>query len=417
MVRLSGPLVPAVAQQVLRPFRPGPWVPGRTRRVVLVDDEGDFDDGVAVLQRAPHSFTGEHTLEVTLHGNPLLVERWVAACQAVGAVLAEPGAFTRRAVLAGKLTLLGAEAIDLAIRAQGTAGLALARQVEALSDELLAIRTRLVTVTAELEARLDYPADELALEADGSLVDTLASVADRCAELAASYRVGRRLVEGATVAIVGPTNVGKSSLFNALLGEERALVHDGPGTTRDVVESRTELAGMAIRLLDTAGERVTDDPVEAAGLALASALTRNADLLLVVGTPGHPALPELCERTRDRNRLLVHTQSDHLVATDGFLGVSARTGAGLDELRSAIVRALGAEERADVVLGTARQAQLCGAVATGCRAAIEALELAGVAAAGDVLVVDALEPLDELTGADTREDVLDALFARFCIGK
>lgn len=417
VVRLSGPRVAHVRDLVLRPLRTGPWKRGRTRRVALHDAQGVFDDGIAVFQQGPASYTGEDTLEITLHGNPLLVERLVAACRAAGAQLAGPGAFTRRAVLAGKLTLLGAEAVDLTIRARSPAGLAVARGVDALSLELQQIRERLVQIVAELEARLDYPADELALEADAALLAALQRVGVRCSSLAGTYRVGRRLVEGATVAIVGPTNVGKSSLFNALLGTERALVHDGPGTTRDVVESQLALEGLAIRLLDTAGERLTDDPIEAAGLALATALTEQADLLVLVGTPGHPALAQLVQRTEGRDRVLVHNQVDVQPADEGFLGVSARTGQGVGDLKRAIVERLVTTDSSQVLLGSLRQAQLAGAIARGCAEAVDAFELAGVAAAIDVLVVDAIEPLDELTGADTREDVLDVLFARFCIGK
>src|SRR5690606_34862236 len=205
---------------------------------------------------------------------PLVVERLVRGAVALGARLADPGEFTRRAVLNGKLDLLQAEAVDQLSRASSAEGLRIGRA--ALDGSLGAfvgeLRATLVEVAAELEARLDHPADELAYLDDDLLLARLSDAAGRCRALAATETAGRALVEGARVALVGPVNAGKSSLFNALLGRRRALVHDAPGTTRDVLEARCRLADLDVVLLDTAGERVTTDPVEAAGLALAREL-------------------------------------------------------------------------------------------------------------------------------------------------
>lgn len=377
---------------------------------------------MAVYQQAPRSFTGEDTLEITLHGNPLLVERLVAACLKAGAVLAGPGEFTRRAVVSGKLALVEAEGIDLAIRATSAGGIAVARAAPVLSERLSGLRATLVHVVAELEARLDYPGDELALEDDAALVARLTEVADRAQAYAASHQTGRILVDGARVALVGAVNAGKSSLFNCLVGSERALVHSSAGTTRDVVETRCRIGQLEITLLDTAGERVTEDPIEAAGLALAAGLVAQADLLIIVlrAGDGMSAVEEaIVARTKSRRRLIVVNGVDreHGRLPDGALPVSAVAGDGLDDLRSAIVSALiddGLDPEA--IVGTARQASLLQTTAIAAREAIVALDLAGVAVAADELV-HGLEALDALTGADTREDVLDALFARFCIGK
>lgn len=384
-----------------------------------MDGLGLFDDAVAVFQRGPRSFTGEDTLELTVHGNPLIVERLVAACVAAGARVAGPGAFTRRAVANGKLSLIGAEGVDLAIRATSASGLAIAQAAPALEGHLVALRTDVLGVTAELEARLDYPGDELAYEDDETLRTTLGTIAERARTLADSHRIGRVLVDGARVALVGTVNAGKSSLFNRLVGRERALVSDRPGTTRDVVETRCRLGELEVTLLDTAGERQTDDPVEAAGLALARELVAGADLLLVVlrGEVRSPAEMEILERTAGRPRLVVHNGIDVDPAPEGSLAVSARTGEGLPGLQDAIVHALvGRPRDLDTVVGTVRQADHLRGLADAAENALEALELAGVAVAAEELV-DGLSAMDALTGADTREEVLDALFARFCIGK
>ena len=419
VIRLSGPAVPQIRDQVLRCHGPGPWRAGHVRRVDARDDSGTFDDGMAVFHAGPRSYTGEHTLEVTLHGNPLILERFIGACRAAGARLARPGEFTRRATLAGKLDLLAAEAIDLTIRAQTPAGLALARRTDRLGEVLTGIRTELLDAMAELEARLDHPSDEVSPATDQALMETIRSLGVRCADLAAGHRTGRHVIDGARVAIVGPVNAGKSSLFNALLGRERALVHDRAGTTRDVVESRMRLGPLEITLLDTAGERETDDPIEAAGLALAGEMTATADLWVVVA-PGRvdTTVETILERAGDRSVLCVCNRMDlaDAVAPRGWIGTSTKTGRGLPELKTALLASLAEHPVDQVLVGSLRQADGLRAVAEACDATPEAFAVAGVAAAADTLM-EGLEALDGITGADSREEVLDALFSRFCIGK
>jgi len=422
-VRLSGQPVDAVRDAVLRPRSAGPWRSRVQRRVDLVDGGEVFDDGLATWVRGPHTATGEDTLEVGLHGNPLLVDRLVGACRRAGARLARPGEFTRRGVEHGKLDLLQAEGIDQLIRARTASGLAVARQGVAgpLSDWMHQLREELLQQAAELEARLDYPDDELALAPDEAVVQALGALGARCRALAATEDVGRVRVEGARVALVGPVNAGKSSLFNRLLGRDRALVHPTAGTTRDVVEATTTLAGVELTLLDTAGERPTSDPVEAAGLALARQLVDEADLLLVVCRhgPADPVERHILARTAHRDRLVVvnHADRAEAPALAGALRTSARTGAGVAALAEAVAEAVGGAGRAEALhIASERQADRLRAVAEAAEEAAEALAIAGPAVAADG-VVEAVSILDELTGADTREDVLSALFARFCIGK
>ena len=378
IVRVSGPVAAAARDAVVRPRRPGVWRPGRTRRVDLVDDAGPFDDGVAIWGQAPATYTGEDSLEVTLHGNPLLVDRLLRALRSAGVRSARPGEFTRRAVEHGKLDLVRAEATDQLIRARTAEGAAIARAglSGALHAEQAQAQQRLADLAAELEARLDYPDDELALLDDTAWTTEAEALARRAQELANTVGAGRRRVDGARVALVGPVNAGKSSLFNALLGRRRALVHEGAGTTRDVLEVPAMWSGLEVTLLDTAGERATEDPVEAAGLALARELVDEADLLLVVlraDADGVDAVEaDILARTADRPRLLVLNGVDRPGIADGWpegvLRTSALQGDGIDGLRDAIVGALGTVDGATgLQLASERQADRWQAVAAGCQ--------------------------------------------------
>jgi tRNA modification GTPase len=426
VVRVSGPslgpLVTAVCGRL-----PGPR---QVRLVRLRDAAGVFDEGVLTWMPGPRSYTGEDVAEISCHGNPLLVERLLDALCAQGARLASPGEFTRRAFLNGRMDLTRAEAVLQATAATSPAGLRVARAglegaVAARTDTL---REPLVDLAAELEAVLDYPGEDLLVASDDALAERLQAVATEARTAVAGHRAAQVAVEGARVALVGPVNAGKSSLFNALLGRERALVSPAPGTTRDVVESPLQLDAVRVTLLDTAGERPTDDPVEAAGLALAAEMTAAADLLLVV-LPGHLPLDAVGEmllaRTADRPRLLVATHADRgtvlaLPAGAGDLhAVAAPTGFGVAALRAALPRALGGEEPGDAatLVASQRQRDLFATVAGHAAAAAAALwDGAGPAVAVE-RVYEALAALDALVGRDTREVVLDRLFARFCIGK
>ena len=389
-------------------------------------DEGIvFDDGLCTWWEGPRSYTGEDCAELSCHGNPLLVERLLRALVNAGARLADPGEFTRRAVEHGKLDLVRAEAVLQATSATSAEGLAIARAGldGRLSTVIAGLTQTLRAVVAGLEASLDHPEEAELL--DEEVQDLLQPVISECQRLAASERAGRFRVQGARVALVGTVNAGKSSLFNALVGHRRALVHDRAGTTRDVLELATQIDGLPITLLDTAGERTTSDPVEAAGLALARDLVDEADLLVVV-LRARDAEPNEVERTilartAARPRVVVVNGVD--VAGPGeasadAIAVSARTGTGLRELAAAIRRALVGETtgHARLIIASARQRDLLLRVARSAEQACEALPLAGPAVAAEELT-EALSALDALTGVQTREAVLDTLFERFCIGK
>jgi len=427
VVRLSGEGLEQVLGQILAPMGESALDAGRPRRVLLRDAEGTFDDGVVVVGRAPRTYTGEDVAEISCHGNPLIVERLVCAAIDAGARLARPGEFTRRAVVHGKMDLIGAEAVLHATEASSSRGLGVARagMDGRIGSFVAGVRQELVEAVAELEARLDHPDDELALVDDDTLVSTLVAVGRRCDEVASTHAAGRVLVQGARVALVGPVNAGKSSLFNALLGRRRALVHHRPGTTRDVLEVATVVDGLSITLLDTAGERRSTDPVEAAGLALSRELIGEADLLVVVlrAGPGGPCAVgrRILARTAAQPRVVVYNGVDLpgiRPAEPGWIETVAVDGRGVQELGSRIRAAALGEEPATarLVIASARQRDLLQVVARAVDEACEALPLAGVAVSADALA-GAIEAIDALTGADTREEILDALFARFCIGK
>lgn len=372
-----------------------------------------FDDGLVVSFPAPRSYTGEHVVELSCHGNPLLVERLL---RAIGSRPARPGEFTRRAFVNGKVDLARAEAVMQAISATSRRGLDGARAGldGAMSAALAALRDPLADTAAELEAILDYPGEDLLFEDDAALVARLNHVATTALSLAASERPGRFAVEGARVVLAGPPNAGKSSLFNALLGKDRAIVSPTAGTTRDSIEALWQLEGVRITLVDTAGERDATDVIEAEGVERAIAARLDADLVLrCVPVHGDAIAPS----ASGAPELIVGTFADLAAVNPLPLMVSAHSGAGLDLLRTAILSALGVEDAgARPLLASARVAALCRQVAEHSQAAAGALPEAGPAAAAECIYA-AIDALDEGTGAGVREEVLDRLFARFCVGK
>jgi tRNA modification GTPase len=416
VLRMSGPDARAIVDR-LAPGGPA-WRPRRAQLRSLVLGSGIDERALVTWMPGPRTVTGEDVVEIGCHGNPLLVARLLDALVESGARLARAGELTRRAVENGRIDLLEAEAIGARIEARSAAGLALLD--DSLRAEVAARIDRVSTLAAELEVRIDHPGEELGERSDDDLRAALDAEAASAASVADGWRAGRRRIEGARVAIVGPVNAGKSSLFNHLVGTERALVSPRPGTTRDAVERAVVLAGLEVTFVDTAGEGGTDDELEARGVAIGRGMAEGADLLLVA-LPLHaawgPPVQELLARTMGAARLLVGTHAD--VADLGHTvdhRVSNATGRGLDELRDAVARRL-EEPGGTPLLFSARQFDLYTAVAAHLRAASDALGgILGPAVAAEE-ATRGLERLTELLGQDARESVLDAMFARFCIGK
>lgn len=431
IVRVSGPGTRTIAASVFRAR-----APLEDRRVLLgtvLDGDGArLDEGLALFFAAPRSYTGEDVLELQVHGSPAVARDTLLSTLAAGARLATPGEFTRRAFLAGKLDLSAAEAVADLIEAEqrSAARAAAARLSGGLASEVERLRARLDAVVEELMASLDFP-DEVAAPERVEVAARLQAIDAALAELAADWERGRLVREGLAVAIVGPPNAGKSSLLNALLGVERALVSEIPGTTRDTIEETVALGdGNVARIVDTAGLRSARDPLEAAGIARSEAALQTTRIALVVVDGAAPLSHDarrVLERTRGRDRVVFFNKRD--LGQAGFEQrgadeADALFGSALDPASAQRVRARLAAFAANAPvdlerphLGTARQAE---AVLQARRALDSALQ---TVAAGDPLdlsahdLLTARAELGGLTGRDASESLLDAVFARFCIGK
>jgi len=437
IVRVSGPLALTIAQRV---FRRGSddngWESHRFYHGRVVDVAGKpLDDALVVLMRAPRSYTGEDVVELHCHGSPVALQDVLRAALAHGARLAEAGEFTRRAFLNGRLDLTQAEAVIELIRARGEAAATIAAEqlLGRLSRALDEIRSALVDIRAQLEVQIDFSEEEVAVD-QRRLANDIALAREQVRTLLSSYHQGKLAREGLHVTITGKPNVGKSSLLNALLGEERAIVTAVPGTTRDTLEETVSFGGFPVVLSDTAGMRESSDPVEEIGVRRARAKLDEADIVIAVFDNSAPwdeeddrVLQAVAARTvvaalnkSDLPGLCEAGAIEEGLGSAAVLRVSARTGAGLDDLRSAVLRcAVGqpeaAREQPTITLVRHRDAL---------ERAAESLKLAleGVRGrlAPELVAVDlqnAADHIGSLTGTITSEDVLDRIFSEFCIGK
>ena len=393
------------------------------------------------MSRAPNSYTGEDTAELHCHGSPMVLSLGLEALYAAGARPAQPGEFTRRAFLAGKLDLPQAEAVADLLDAESpeAARTAAGQLTGALSRRIENIYDQLVDLTSHFHAVLDYPDEDIDPFQAQELGETLAKAAAELEALLDTYSRGRFLVRGAPCAIVGLPNAGKSSLLNALVGYQRAIVTDIPGTTRDTVEERCTLGGVLLRLVDTAGLRDTADPVEQLGVERSRAALEEAELALVLIDGSAPPDPARRAAEEDLWRealakcpqvLLVRTKGDlpqagaaPFLLPSGAAApqveVSARTGAGLEALGAAVASLFpaGTPGEAGAMLTNARQAEAARRALDALREAEEALRAGITPDAVLTGVEDALEALGELSGRCIREDVVDRIFSRFCVGK
>ncbi len=418
IVRVSGPRAIAIVAEAIGVAAAEL---GREVRVAWARarDGERVDQVLAFAMRAPASFTGEDVAELHGHGGSHNLARLLAAVTERGARLAEPGEFTRRAVLNGKLDLLRAEALLEVIHAGSERALRLAQQNLGgrLGEAVIEVERRALEVLAELEGRIDFPEDDLDAKTEPWVERELADLAARCAKLASGFRHARAVGAGVTVALVGPVNVGKSSLLNALVGTERALVAAAPGTTRDYLEVRDEWDGVAVTIVDTAGTRATPDPIEARGIELGEQRVSGADVVVVVNDGVAPWDDGARYAAR---ALVVRSKADLGGDARGALATSATTGAGLAELRRRVLALAGVAEREgreDAFVTTARQHALAIAAGDALAAARGAFVAKRPAEVVALEVRQGVQALAQLRGLEVGERVLDEVFARFCIGK
>ena len=451
VVRLAGSEARPIAEPMLRLRHPlergravfGELVEPGSATAQQVDPTADaqlasttagarIDEVVVTYFQKPYSYTADDIVEISAHGSPVVLRHILELAIDRGARLAEPGEFTMRAFLNGRIDLTQAEAVRDLIESQTLfQAKVAAQQLEgALAKRLQPVKQKLLELVALLEAGIDFADDDVAVLPGEQIVKHIAEVRSPLEELARSFRYGKVVHEGMTLAIVGRPNVGKSSLFNRLIERERAIVTASPGTTRDLVSETVALGGIPVKLVDTAGIRQALDEAESLGIKKSMEALADADLVLVVLSASEPAVEEdrnLLEPLAGRAVIVVENKID--LANSQFpvfssqlpwVRTSALTGAGLIQLRSEILRQIGGDAPGQAEMGFLTNVRHQALV----RESMGGLERATHAVKDrvphEMLLLDlygALRALDELTGATTTDDILNLIFSSFCIGK
>ena len=436
IIRISGAEAVPIAAKVFAPHK-GKAFDATSHRLhygrVVDPASGEIVDEVLVsVMRAPATYTREDVVEINCHGGMMPLSRTLALVIASGARQAQPGEFTKRAFLNGRMDLSQAEAVMDIIRAKTDLAHKAAQEqlLGGLSREIAVLRDRLIAITAAVEAAIDFPEEDIETSSGTALAEEIAGAISEIDALLASVACGRVLRDGFGTAIVGRPNVGKSSLLNALLRQDRAIVTEIPGTTRDVLEEYLNIAGVPLRILDTAGIRHSEDRVEQEGVRRSLAAINAADMVLVVLDGSQELSPEdqrVLNEVQGKPALIVINKADlpERLGSIGHAGIqirmSCRTGAGLDDLRQAIsslvlkgtVAARGSHawavnQRHQTALEQAKEslARVQAAVREG---------LSPEFAAVDLRI--ALDQLNIIIGATYTEDILERIFNEFCIGK
>jgi tRNA modification GTPase len=448
IIKISGPQAVAIASIL---FRSGPGEPAAAASETgfqshhlhyghIVDPaNGDpVDEVLLAVMKAPRTYTREDVVEINSHGSPAAVQAILELVLRNGARLAEPGEFTRRAFLNGRIDLTQAEAVCDLINARSARALEIsaAQMKGALAEEILSIRGSCVGLLARIEAELDFPEDmDEMLDPEALRQDLHARVIEPVQRLTRLYTDGRAIREGLNVALVGRANVGKSSLMNRMLGRDRSIVTPFPGTTRDAVEDVLVINGVAVSLWDTAGLQEPGNPIEAIGIEKTLERTEQADLILFVMEANRPLGDHdfrIFDRVRSKALVLVFNKID--LAAEGSVesmlppgwppfprvATSALTGLGLEELRAMIARSAWSENALDgagKIMPNLRQKKIIERCADAAAAAIGCLDSGGGPELVAIHLKEGVDLLDEILGSRVKTDILDSIFSRFCIGK
>ncbi len=444
VIRVSGPQAIAVTDRIWR-GKPLEETPGHTVRFGRVIDptRGDemLDEAVATVFRNPASFTGEDVVELSVHGSKYVQRRLLEILTGQGARLAEPGEFTRRAFANGKMDLAQAEAVADVIASNSRAAhrLAASQMRGGFSRRLEELRDKLLDLASLLELELDFSEEEVEFASRERLREIATEIHDEVSRLEKSFSAGSAIKDGIPVAIVGPTNAGKSSLLNLLLGEDRAIVSDIHGTTRDTIEDTLEIGDYLFRFIDTAGLRETDDPIEALGIERSrQALSRAAIIISVVDAsrPLPSPIDELPDAPQAIPTILLLNKSDlasgtpdgfpHSIDVDSFdyasvIHFSTKTGEGHKELLTALTeiadRLRGTTDEDTIMVTNLRHAQALREASASTSSILLGLR---TNLPGDLIAQDlraTLHHLSSITGTLTTPDILASIFSRFCIGK
>lgn len=439
VVRLSGKKAVSVADKI---FKAKSGLLVRDQKTFTasygqaVSQEAVLDEALLLLMRAPKSYTCEDVVELSLHGSPAVLTAVVESALQAGARLAEPGEFTKRAFLNGRIDLVQAEAVLDLIRARSERARqwSLSQLEGRLSEKMKEAKEELIQVLSHLEASVDFPDDELSPDSLKNLQDKILKTASNMKKLLDSSALGLAAKQGIAAAITGKPNVGKSSLMNSLLGHSRVIVTPYPGTTRDVVEDEIQVSGFPVRLLDTAGVHDTDHPIEKEGIARSERARDAADIIFLVldsSSPLEAGDRLLMEALEGRPKIIVINKCDlprrmnldevrNLNSKDPFILISCATGSGIQELENEILRFITGgnfEIPEDSVVYSSRQRDLLKKICEDLHRVVKACQ---EGMSPELVAVDirlALGRLGEMVGEVVADDILDALFGQFCIGK
>ncbi len=429
VVRLSGWQSRAIAESILRFHRTPAWRSWASEFAELIDADGATVDQVVVsFFEKPRSYTAEDVIEISCHGAPVVLRACLERAVAAGARIAEPGEFTLRAFINGRIDLPQAEGVRELIDATTLyQARVAAQQIEgSVSRRMRPLKEQLLELISLLEAGIDFAEDDVSVASADEILRRLDPIRNAVCDLLGSFRTGKLVYQGFTLAIVGRPNVGKSSLFNRLLQQDRAIVTDIPGTTRDLVSEGTSLEGVPVKLVDTAGIRESSDLVESLGVERSYSAMADADLTLMVVDLSAEMTSEderLFDKLRGRAPILAGNKCDlerRFRGLPELLPVSAVTGEGINDLQQAILRSLAPEGLATPESGSitsVRHEALLGESSEALENARRAVEFQ---IPHEMLLLDlyaALSPLDAITGATTADDILNRIFSTFCIGK